>query len=222
MKNINLSKDSFLKRGFLLLLVFAMLLAVSCSNTTTDPTNNEEPQNQTSTDAPVDEVIRPDHEINPTPDPLSVDQAALSLDGYGALGALADEDLTLIDMLTYAVQDEYLAHGEYVAIMDKFGNQNPYANIKRSEEMHLSFLQEVYDSYGLAFPEDTSSDHSIIPEDLLQAAQTGVQAEIDNIAMYERFLEYELPENIEQVFIALKNGSESHLLAFQKQVDRLS
>ena len=125
-------------------------------------------------------------------------------------------------MLMYAVQDEYLARGEYLAIIDKFGSQTPYSNIVKSEGTHLAFLEEVYKSYGIEFPSDTSADHIIIPEDLLEAARTGVQAEIDNIAMYELFLSYDLPENVYEVFNALKKGSDSHLLAFQKQVDRLS
>lgn len=63
-------------------------------------------------------------------------------------------------MLMYAVQDEYLARGEYLAIIDKFRSQTPY----------------------------------------------------DNIAMYELFLSYDLPENVYEVFNALKKGSDSHFL----------
>ncbi len=163
-----------------------------------------------------------DHDLNTSPAPIADEDKELSLEGYGAKGALADSDLTVNDMLMYAVQDEYLARGEYLAIIDKFGSQTPYANIVKSEGTHLAFLEEVYNSYGIEFPSDTSADHIIIPEDLLEAAKTGVQAEIDNIAMYELFLSYDLPENVYEVFNALKKGSDSHLLAFQKQVDRLS
>jgi hypothetical protein len=56
---------------------------------------------------------------------------------------------------------------------------------------------------------------------LLEAAEVGVQAEIDNIAMYNLFLTHDLPDNVFEVFSALKSGSDSHLLAFQKQVDKL-
>lgn len=162
------------------------------------------------------------HNVDMNPTPLTVDDQALTLEGYGAAGALADKSLSITDMLMYAVQDEYLARGEYLSIIDKFGDQRPYSNIIKSEESHLSFLEEVYFAYGLDFPEDSSIDHIAVPEDLLEAARTGVQAEIDNIAMYELFLTNDLPENVFEVFTALKNGSESHLLAFQKQVDRLN
>lgn len=125
-------------------------------------------------------------------------------------------------MLTYAVQDEYLARGEYLAILDKFGTQTPYSNIVKSEETHLTWLQEIYADYGLAFPEDTSAEHIVIPADLLEAAKIGVTVEIDNIAMYELFLSYDLPDDIKAVLINLKNASENHLNAFEKQVDKLS
>ena len=162
------------------------------------------------------------HDIDINPKPLESSEEALSLEGYGAKGALSDSDLSILDMLTYAVQDEYLARGEYLAIMDEFGEQKPYSNIVRSEESHLELLREVYQSFNLTFPEDISASYIIVPQDLLEAAKTGVQAEIDNIAMYEKFLSYNLPENVSQVFEALKKGSDSHLLAFEKQVDKLN
>jgi hypothetical protein len=162
------------------------------------------------------------HVVDPNPAPLDEADMAVSPVGYGAAGALTDDDLSLMDMLTYAVQDEYLAHGEYQAITDKFGDQPPYSNIAKAEEMHLGFLQAVYSAYGLDFPEDGSAEHVVVPDTLLEAAQTGVQAEINNIAMYELFLTYDLPEDVSTVFTALRDGSKSHLQAFQKQVDRLS
>lgn len=125
-------------------------------------------------------------------------------------------------MLTYAIQDEYLARGEYVAIMGKFGEVSPYANIKKSEDTHISFLTELYKAYGLALPMDDSKSHTMIPANLLEAAKTGVQAEIDNIAMYENFLGQSLPLDVLEVFTTLKSASESHLAAFQKQVEKLS
>jgi len=197
---------------FLILVVIGGLIFSGCKSV-----NNEVKEVQEEV------TVQPvNHDLNPNPVSIAEEAKELSLEGYGAKGALADSDLKVNDMLMYAVQDEYLARGEYLAIIDKFGSQTPYSNIVKSEESHLAFLEEVYKSYGIEFPSDTSADHIIIPEDLLEAAKTGVQAEIDNIAMYELFLSYDLPENVYEVFNALKKGSDSHLLAFQKQVDRLS
>jgi len=162
------------------------------------------------------------HNIDMDPVPLKEEEITESLEGYGAKGALADEDLTIVDMLTYALQDEYLAHGEYQAIIDEFGSQKPYSNIILSEETHISYLREIYKSYNIEFPADFSEAHIVVPNSLLEAAKTGVQAEIDNIAMYEKFLTYDLPGSVRDIFIILRDGSKNHLSAFQKQVDKLS
>lgn len=192
--------------------LIAIFLLSSCSSSTSLNTD------QSLED---DQIIPVNHELDENPSALSSEEQLLSLVGYGAIGALDDEDLSIADMLWYAVQDEYLALNEYIKIMEIFGEQKPYTNISNSERTHLSFLEEVYDSYNLEFPEDSSQQHVVVPSSLLEAAKTGVQAEIDNIEMYDKFLSYDLPENIQTVFLALKAGSESHLLAFEKQVDRL-
>lgn len=161
------------------------------------------------------------YNVDIEPEELDKKETVDTLEGYGATGALADKELTIMDMLTYAVQDEYLAHAEYAKIMEIFDVQKPYSNISLSEETHLSHLKEVYASYDLEFPADTASEHLIVPTSLLEAAKTGVQAEIDNIAMYEKFLTYDLPDNVYSVFVILRDGSKNHLKAFQKQVDLL-
>lgn len=143
-------------------------------------------------------------------------------EAYGNKAALADKDLTVTEMITYAIQDEYLAHGEYVAITETFNVSRPYSNILKSEETHLSLLKKLTETYNISFPKDDSASHLVVPNSLLEAAKTGVQAEIDNIAMYDLFLSYELPVDVRKTFIALKKASLNHLKAFEKQVDRLS
>jgi len=201
------------------LAVSSIFILSGCSATQDTAEKTTPPAQETNQTPETTEPV--DHNVDIDPAPLSDTDKTLSLEGYGAKGALADKSLTIYDMLMYAAQDEYLAHGEYLAIVDKFGSQKPYTNIISAEETHLAYLKEVYLSYGLDFPADDSANHIVVPADLLEAAETGVQAEIDNIAMYEHFLTYDLPDNVREVFSALKSGSESHLSAFQKQVDKL-
>jgi len=214
----------YIKSGFmttlLVLLLASVLLFAGCAPSNESEVATESLIEEAESETAVSEAVV-DHDVDNDGVPLSEGDEILSLVGYGAAGALADDDLTVLDMLTYAVQDEYLARGEYEAIEETFGSQKPYTNIKSAEETHLAYLEAVYAAYGLAFPEDESAPHIVLPETLLEAAMTGVQAEIDNIEMYEIFMGHELPENVYEVFSALKSGSESHLLAFQKQVDRL-
>jgi len=202
----------------LILIVSSSFLLISCNQS-----NQIKQSDQTEVvTTQMTAKIPTDFNVDFEPEPLKETEKILSQDGYGAKGALSDKDLTINDMLTYAVQDEYLAHGEYMAIMEKFGQQRPYVNIAKSEETHLAYLEEVYLAFNMEFPKDSSAPHILIPKSLLEAAKVGVQAEIDNIAMYELFMTKELPDNVYKVFYALKSGSESHLKAFQKQVEKLS
>ena len=140
--------------------------------------------------------------------------------GYGALGALAAEGSSLQQVLTYAIQDEYLARSEYAGIMDEYGSMRPFSNIMLSEENHIEWLVELFGEYGFPLPIDDSEDHVVIPGDLKTAFQTGVKAEIDNIAMYEKFLSEDLSEDVRDVFERLKRASENHLRAFQNNLKR--
>ena len=139
-------------------------------------------------------------------------------DGYGASGALADETLTLAEMLTYAIQDEYLAHAEYVYIIDTFGNINPFGNIINAEEQHISQLLPLFSAYGIEAPVDTGNDHAVAVPSLTAAYQAGETAELDNIAMYDAFLKQGLPNDVRIVFESLRNASENHLAAFRKHL----
>lgn len=188
----------------LLLISILTFTVIGCSNKTNDEANdiNE-----------VDQIVAEN---------LVSEDFELSLEGYGARGALVDKAMSIGDMLMYAAQDEYLARAEYAAIMEEYDVTRPYSNIIKSEETHLDYLEDIYETYSIEFPKDESSAYLVIPTSLLEAAKIGVQAEIDNIAMYEQFLSYDLPEDIENVFNALMKGSINHLNAFQNQVDKLS
>jgi hypothetical protein len=148
---------------------------------------------------------------------------------YGAgaaTKAIADGSrFTVTDMLRWAAEDEYLARGEYEAIMGKFGYMRPYSNIMASEEQHLAWLNAEYQTRGLLFPTDGSAPYIVLPKDLKAAAQAGVDAEIANIAMYKTFLarpELSDPANasVKVLFEQLMRASENHLRAFRNQLAR--
>ncbi|HKL12197.1 MAG TPA: DUF2202 domain-containing protein [Halanaerobiales bacterium] len=144
----------------------------------------------------------------------------LASDDYGASGAKQTEDYTLEQMLVYAIQDEYLARTEYELIMDEYGVQRPFSNIIKAEEYHIELLKTLFAEYDVDLPDDTASEHVVLPEDNEAALQTGVKAEIANIEMYEVFLKEDIPEDIAEVFEELKRGSENHLRAFENGLER--
>lgn len=148
------------------------------------------------------------------------EESGLMETAYGSSAAKLDDSLTLEDMLTYAIQDEYRARAEYAMIMETYGEQRPFLNIMSAEERHISALTPLFDRYRIPLPEDEGREHAILPSSLQAAYETGVQAEIDNIAMYERFLQSPgLPEDVTTVFTQLMNASKNHLEAFQRKAD---
>jgi len=140
---------------------------------------------------------------------------------FGAAAVEEGVTYTLEEMLTYALQDEYLAKAEYEVIQEVFGVDNPFANIMEAEITHQETLFALFEAYGIPIPEDTAADHVVIPDTLLETYLTGVEAEINNIAMYLIFLSDEtLPQDVRNGFTALMNASQSHLEAFSRNAEK--
>lgn len=141
-----------------------------------------------------------------------------TLEGFGSQGALDDNDLSLADMLTYALQDEYLAHAEYDLILSEYGSVRPFTNIIRAEETHIDTLLPLFETYGITAPADDAASRVASVASLTAAYQAGVNAEVNNIAMYETFLDQNLPDDVRIVFESLMRASENHLRAFQNRL----
>jgi len=145
----------------------------------------------------------------------------LASDDFGAAAVKEGETYTIEQMLTYAIQDEYLAQAEYKAIIAKFGVDRPFTNIMKAEGTHVEHLLPLFAAYNVPVPADTATEHVALPETLQEIYQIGVTAEVHNIGMYAAFLAQEgLPDDVKDVFEALKRASESHLQAFQRNADK--
>ena len=138
----------------------------------------------------------------------------------GAAGALSNNEYTLEEMLIYAMEDEYLAKTEYRVIMETFNDERPFSNIKQSEITHIRLLTPLFERYNVEIPAKDWESLVVVPETLEEAFAIGVEAEIENIEMYETFLQQELPADVRAVFERLQAGSENHLAAFQRALDR--
>ncbi len=151
------------------------------------------------------------------------DSGLASNAGFGSQGAKDKSRLTLEQMLTYAIQDEYLARSEYEAIMGTYGTARPFSTIMKAEERHIEWLLDAFSAHGLTPPVDDSRTRVVIPAGLKSAYETGVGAEIDNIAMYREFLSASaapLPPDVKDLFERLANASENHLRAFTNNLSR--
>ncbi|WP_226666246.1 ferritin family protein [Metabacillus litoralis] len=140
---------------------------------------------------------------------------------YGAKGALNSTTLELPQMLIYALQDEYLAQARYDNILATFGNIRTFTAIKEAELRHINALLPLFDRYQVPLPEEKSQLFITTPESIKAAFAAGVQGEIENVSMYEKFLSFNIPNNLRTVFTQLRNASLNHLSAFERGLARV-
>ena len=138
----------------------------------------------------------------------------MAADKTGQAAALDVKTPTLAQMLTWAIQDEWAARAEYQVVLSKWNNARPFANIIKAEESHIGWLTPLFAKNGLPFPVQPKAA-TVVPADWTKALAVGAQAEVLNIAMYDKFLKQTLPDDVRAVFEELKRGSENHLRAFQ-------
>ena len=122
-------------------------------------------------------------------------------------------DYTVEEMLSILLKDEYQAKALYEAVIKQHGNVNPFANLIGAEENHIEILTSLMTAKGFNLPAITVS--AAAPSDLAAALKAGEEAEIANIALYEKMLAQDnLPADVRDVFQRLMRASQQHLRAF--------
>lgn len=126
-----------------------------------------------------------------------------------------------------ALQDERHAEAFYDAVLNKFSGARPFSNIIEAERQHQKMLLGLYETYGIAVPNNDYSTGAMaapaVPETLADACKIGVEAEIANRDLYDKQL---LPAvaaypDIMLVMQRLRDASEEkHLPAFQRCLNR--
>ena len=148
---------------------------------------------------------------------VALPMATLAEDAFGSAAVTAGQTYTLEQMLTYAIQDEYMAQSEYAAIQTAYGANPPFANIAKAEDTHIALLETLFATYTLTVPENTAATRVTVPASLDAAYDAGIAAENANIAMYQNFLKQtDLPDDVRSAFTVLENASQNHLNAFSR------
>lgn len=117
-----------------------------------------------------------------------------------------------------AYLDELRAELIYLGVMADYGQVRPFSNIVNAEVRHSEAIARLYQTRGLALPSNPWQATDIPHFSSLTAAcQAGVQAEIDNAAIYDRYLSLDLPQDVHRVFESNRVASlNNHLPAFQR------
>ncbi|MCC6991127.1 MAG: DUF2202 domain-containing protein [Acidobacteria bacterium] len=118
--------------------------------------------------------------------------------------------------LDLTIQDEYRAETIYQGVLNDFGPVLPFAAILTAEQRHSTVLGQLFSKRGLPVPVSAVTV-AAVPHfvALREACAAGVTAERENIALYDRFLAGDLPDDVRQVFSNNRRASvENHLPAF--------
>lgn len=138
---------------------------------------------------------------------------ALGLDAVSA-GDLSESEE---EALLMALDDEYKAWSVYEQVIADFGSVRPFTSIQRAEENHIAALVTLFDRYGLDVPENPWLGNVRTFDTLAEACAAGVQAEIDNAALYDELFSMVDNADIIRVFTSLQQASETkHLPAFER------
>ncbi len=130
-------------------------------------------------------------------------------------------DRQTIEALSEALEDEYKARATYRKVIERFGLVRPFVNIVEAEGRHIAALQAQFNRLGVSPPLDTWQERVKAPESVAQACADGVQAEIENDAMYVRLLGQVTDAEVRSVMLRLQEASRTqHLRAFQRCLER--
>lgn len=130
-------------------------------------------------------------------------------------------DPATVDALVEALEDERRAIRFYDAVMERFGARRPFSNIIRAERAHEAALTSLLRRHGHAVPEMPDIERPAVPETFSGACAISVQAELDNVAMYDRLLAAITHPEARAVMERLRWASqERHLPAFRRHADR--
>jgi len=161
--------------------------------------------------------------------------SALLCTGIFATSSFATTTLTQTQEndLVYMYQEEKVARDVYRALGDQWDSKT-FANIQRSEQKHMNILKDVLEKYDIPVPviEDTegvfenetlqSLYEELVAEgqnSLSEALNIGViLEETDIIDLEARMIN--VPDDVASAYSKLLKGSNSHLRAFNRALDR--
>ena len=135
----------------------------------------------------------------------------------GELGNLSDLSESEVEALGMALDDEYEAWSVYDQVIADFSDVWPFTGIRTAEENHIAALVRLFDRYGLDVPENSWPGSVPTFETVTEACEAGVDAEIDNAALYDQLFSMVDNPDIVRVFTNLQQASlTKHLPAFEQ------
>jgi len=126
-----------------------------------------------------------------------------------------------VEAIQLLLEDEQRAEALYAAVIQKHGDLRPFSNIIEAERCHQGALKSLLEAYGLSVPANPWKDRKVVvPSTFKAACEAGVQAEIENVALYDRLMKTVKEPDLLEVFERLRWASqERHLPAFRRHAE---
>lgn len=111
---------------------------------------------------------------------------------------------------------EYAAAASYLAVLEEYGQVEPYATIYEAELRHADALIRQLERLGAEVPENPYLGQIAAPADLQSAAEAWAEGEVLNVELYDYLLTMTEDEQLIKVLNNLRSASlDSHLPAFE-------
>ena len=128
--------------------------------------------------------------------------------------SLSEEEIILLALM--GPDGEYAALASYQAVLNEYGQVEPYATILAAESRHADALIRQLERLGTEVPENPYLGQIEAPADLQSAAEAWAEGEILNVELYDYLLTQTSDSQILKVLNNLRSASlDSHLPAFQ-------
>ena len=139
------------------------------------------------------------------PEAVGDEQVALTMTG---------EEVILTALM--GPDGEYAAAASYLAVLEEYGQVEPYATIYEAELRHADALIRQLERLGAEVPENPYLGQIAAPADLQSAAEAWAEGEVLNVELYDYLLTMTDDEQLIKVLNNLRSASlDSHLPAFE-------
>ena len=130
-------------------------------------------------------------------------------------------NINLKTVLVEALDDERKAEATYRAVIEKFGEVRPFINIIEAERRHSAAIERQMTRLGFAIPANQWQSRGMAPDTLAEACRMAIEAEVENIALYDRLLPAIADDSVRHVLQNLQDASrDNHLPAFRRCLER--
>ena len=121
-------------------------------------------------------------------------------------------------------EGEYAAYAMYTAVIDTYGDVEPYVTIREAEARHIAALERQLDKYGIEYPSENPYLGTVeAPASLQEGAIAWEEGEMANVGLYDRLIEAISASSYLDIVCVLNNlrsaSLDAHLPAFQTAAD---